>query len=447
MRGFSIAEARKLVFGGASSIVVAVAVTNVLRIFSSIVLTRLLDSEAYGIVGIVTSVAFVMAMLSDTGIIPYVIRHPEGHSKKLLDEVWTIRLVRGCLLTVVMFIAAGPIAQLIGKDYLMLAIMAWSINFFLDGISSLAGVTSVREGQLWRLSIVETVGNAATIVASIVAAALIHSYWAIIIGMLAGQSLRVVMSYMFFEKSFRRFRFSMLRSREIWQFSRNIAASSVLTLLILQTDKLVLAKMMSLTVFGLYSIATTLATAPEAIANPYCTRVLYPAFAAAVREAPDTLRTIFYSVRRNVSLLYAFGVGGLIGGAQLLVDVLYDPRYAAVAMYLQIVAIRVVLRLPNMVAYEAMVALGQTRPGLIANIARVVWLTVGTAIALWHGNAILMVVVVATDEVPATLYYWGVLRRNRLLRVREELLYFLMIGVGMAAGLAVLESARALFYS
>ena len=446
MSGFSITQAKKLLSGGGASIVVAVAITNVLRIFSSIVLTRLLNSEAYGIVGIVTSVAYALAMLSDSGIVPYVIRHPDGTSKTLLDEVWTIRLVRGCALTVLMFIAAGPIAHLIGKDYLATAIMAWSVNFFLDGISSLAGVTSVREGQLWRLSIVETVGNAVMIAASITAAALIHSYWAIIIGMLTGQSVRAVLSYVCFENSYRKLRFSGPRSREIWQFSRNIAASSILTLLIFQLDKLVLARMMSLTVFGLYAIAVTLAAAPEAIANPYCARVLYPAYAAAVREAPETLRAIYYSARRGVSLLYALGIGGLIGGAQLLVDVLYDPRYAAVAMYLQIIAIRIALRMPNVVANEAMVALGHTSPGLIANIGRAVWLVAGAAIALLYGNAILMVFVVATDEVPATLYYWAALHRYRLLRVREELLYFLLIGVGAAMGLAVFWAARALFY-
>ena len=446
MSGFSITQAKKLVSGGGASIIVAVAITNVLRIFSSIVLTRLLDSEAYGIVGIVTSVAYAIGMLSDTGIVPYVIRHPDGTSKVLLDEVWTIRLVRGCALTVIMFVAAGPIAHLIGKDYLTTAIMAWSAVFVIDGFSSLAGVTSVREGQLWRLSIVETVGNAVMIAASITAAALLHSYWAIIIGMLTAQAVRAVMSYVCFDNSYRNLRFSRLRSREIWQFSRNIAASSILTLLIFQLDKLVLAKMMSLTVFGLYAIAVTLATAPEAIANPYCSRVLYPAYAAAVREAPETLRSIYYSARRGVSLLYALGIGGLIGGAQLLVDVLYDPRYAAVAMYLQIVAIRIVLRMPNVVANEAMVALGYTSPGLIANIARAVWLVIGAAIALWYGNAVLMVFVVATDEVPATLYYWAALHRHRLLRVREELLYFLLIGVGVAAGLAVFWAARTLFY-
>ena len=34
-----------------------------------------------------------------------------------------------------------------------------------------------------------------------------------------------------------------------------------------------------------------------------------------------------------------FGVGGLLGGAQLIVNILYDPRYHSVATYLQWIAI------------------------------------------------------------------------------------------------------------
>lgn len=439
MSGSRVLRGRVALFGGGSSIVFAVVTTNILRIFSSVVLTRLLNSEAYGVVGIVTSVAFVMAMISDSGITPFVVRHPEGKSQKFLDEVWTIRLIRGCILTIIMLIAASPIARLMGKEFLAGAIMAWSFSFLLDGISSLSNVTSVREGQLWRLSMVELAGNAMTIAATIIAALLIHSYWAIIIGMLTGLFLRVVMSYVFFVGSLRNFRLSRARTREIWGFSRNIAFSSILTLLIFQIDKLILAKMMTLTAFGLYSIAVALASAPEAIAYPYCSRVLYPAYAAAVREAPQTLRAVYYHSRRWISWLYAAGVGGLIGGAHMLVGILYDPRYLAVAPYLQIIAIRVALRLPNIAANEAMVAIGQTRAGLMANIARALWLILGASIALWNGNILFMVFVVATDELPASLYYWTALRKNGLFRLREELAYFLAIGIGYVIGAAVFD--------
>lgn len=432
-------RARRLLAGRAASVVTGVAVTNSLRIFSSIALTRLLDSSSYGVVGIVTSVAFMIAMLTETGIIPFVIRHERANDRVFLDEVWTIRLVRGALLTLAMIALASPIAAFLGKRYLALVIMAWSFSFLLDGLTSLSFATGVREQRLWRLSLLDMATSVSSICLSIVSAIVLHNYWAMMIGMLGSQALRVVLSYRLFPAAGRMLRFNLDRSREIWAFSRNIALSSALSLFIFQVDKVLLARMMPLAAFGLYAIATTLATAPEAIATPYCGRVLYPAYADAARGARASLGQVFYGLRRRLSLLYAVGVGGLIGGAPVLVGILYDARYAGVALLLRIVAVRVLLRMPNLAAYEATIAVGNTRTGLFANVARAAWLLAGGAAALWRGDPLVMVGVVATDEVPATLWYWFALRRLAILRVTEELLYFASAAIGIGLGAAALQ--------
>lgn len=442
MSGSWRVRARQLLTGRASSVVTAVAFTNVLRVFSSLALTRLLDSSSYGVVGIVTSVAYVIAMLTDTGIIPFVVRHERAADPQFLDEVWTIRLVRGAMLTLVMAAVAGPVAHFLGKDALTAVIMAWSFSFLLDGMTSLAFATGVREQQLWRLSILDMVTSIMAMILSIVSAFVLRSYWAIMIGMLGSQVIRVGLSYALFRGSGRRLRFSPARSREVWAFSRNIALSSVLSLFILQADKIFLARMMPLATFGFYAIATTLATAPEAIAGPYNGRILYPAYVKAAQGGKAALARAYYAVRRRVSLLYAVGVGGLIGGAPVLVDILYDPRYVSVAPLIQIVAVRVLLRLPNLAAYEVTVAQGDTRSGLIGNLCRAVWLMVGGAVGVWYGDAWLMIAVVSTDEIPATFWYWWVLGRQGLLNLREELMFFGAAGLGLCTGAAGLALWR-----
>lgn len=427
-------RARQVLTAPSASIITSVVVVNVLRIFSSIALTRLLDSSAYGVVGIVTSIAYVIAMLSDAGIFPFVIRHKDAADQRFLDEVWTIRLVRGALLTIVMIALAAPIARFLGKEALTAVIMVWSFSFLLDGLSSLAAATGIRDQQLWRLSIIDMATSIMAMALSVASAIVLHSYWAMLIGMLGSHAGRGVLTYALFARSGRRLRFSAARSREIWAFSRNIALSSGLSLFILQADKVMLARMMPLAAFGFYAIATTLAAAPEAIANPYAARVLYPAYVKAAEAGTAALRRTFYAVRRHLSLLYALAVGGLIGGAPILVGLLYDPRYLAVGPLLQIVAIRVLLRMPNLAAYQATIALGDTRAGLIGNVCRTGWLVVVGAIAVVRNDAWLMIVAVATDEIPATLWYWWALWRKALLDIREELLFFVTAAAGAGLG-------------
>jgi O-antigen/teichoic acid export membrane protein len=127
-------------------------------------------------------------------------------------------------------------------------------------------------------------------------------------------------------------------------------------------------------------------------------------------------------------------VGGLIGGAPLLIEILYDPRYRGVAPFLQLLAIAPLLRMSALSANEAMLALGYTRSTFLANIFRLIWLAIGGTIGLTTGHIMLIVATVGTIEVPGLLCFWWNLRRVHLLNLREES-YGLIAGVaGVGVG-------------
>jgi O-antigen/teichoic acid export membrane protein len=124
-----------------------------------------------------------------------------------------------------------------------------------------------------------------------------------------------------------------------------------------------------------------------------------------------------------------FAVGGLLGAAQLIVNILYDPRYHAVAPFLRLIAISAVLRITTAAANEVLIAAGRMRATFLANMCRVIWLAVGGGIGLWTGNIMLLVAIVGTVEIPGMLCYWWFLHRAKLLNLREE-------SYGLAAGAA-----------
>lgn len=447
-RGLSVQRLRQLATGDAASIAAGVAATNILRIVSSMTLTRLLDSHAYGVVGVITSIAYMLTMLSDIGLLGFIVRHTEGDDPKFLDQIWTIRLARGAMLTVVMAAVATPASALLGKPELALVVAVWSLSFLIDGLSSLAFATAIRGKQLWRLSALDFSGNLTTFIVSISAAVILHSYWALIIGMLTGAAAKALLSYILFPATRRRWHFDRARSAELWRFSRFIAMSSMLSLLILQSDKMVLARLMPLSAFGLYSIAVTLAAAPSALAAPYSTRVLYAIYARTVRDNIAALPRVFYAARRKVVLLYMFGVGGMIGAAPLITALLYDPRYRSVTPFLQLILITTLLRITSLSANEALIACGRMRATFIANLCRVAWLAIGGGVGLWIHDIMLLVAIVGTVEVPGMLCYWFFLRRERLLDLRQEALGLASgasgVGLGWLVATAVLTLAPSL---
>jgi O-antigen/teichoic acid export membrane protein len=433
-RGLNVQRLRQLATGAAASIAVGVAATNLLRIVSSMTLTRLLDAHAYGVVGVITSIAYMLTMLSDVGLLGFIVRHAEGDDPKFLDQIWTIRLTRAAMLTTTMILVARPASALLGKPELAPVVAVWSISFLLDGLSSLAFATAVRNRQLWRLSALDFSNNITTFIVSITLALQWHSYWALIGGMIAGATTKAVMSYILFPTTRRRWHFNRNRSLELWRFSRFIAMSSILSLFILQSDKLVLARLMPLSAYGLYAIAVTLAAAPGALAAPYATRVLFATYSKTVRENRDALPRIYYSARRKFVLLYMFMVGGMLGATPLIIALLYDPRYRGVTPFLQLISITAILRMSSLPANEVLIACGRMRATFIANVFRITWLAIGGALGLWTGNIMLLVAIVGTVEVPGMLSYWFFLRRERLLNLREEGYGLGMAGAGIALG-------------
>ena len=395
--------------------------------------------------GVITSVAIILQLVSDIGVQPFVIRHQRGDDPAFLDEIWTLRLIRSTALTLIMAALSIPVAIFLGKPEFAPVLAVWSLNFLIDGLSSMSFATAIRERKLWRLTCSELSSSVAQLIVAVAVALIWRSYWALVTAMLVGAVMRTILSYTLFAQSRRRWSLSGERAREMWTFSRFIAPSSLMAVLILQADKIVLARMLPLAVYGLYAVAATLAATGPALAANYSRRVLYPAYAEIARTKPDRLRMILYEKRRWVTLLYMAAMGAVGGGASLIVTILYDPRYLPAAIYLQWLSISAVLALANNASEELLIAAGKLRVTLYVNMGRIAWLSLGVGVTIVTGHTMLLVAAFGTVEVVAMLIYWLNLKRLGLFDIREEAMGLLAGFAGAVLGYAAMRFGFALF--
>ena len=427
-----------LASGGAASIIFAAICSSLLRIVSSVTLTRLLDVQAFGIVALVTSVGFVFQLVSDIGVQPFIIRHARGDDPVFLDEIWTLRLIRSVILTLVMAASAGLSARLLGKPEFAPVIMLYSLSFALDGLSSMSFATSIRERKLWRLAMLDLFASIAQFIVAVILAFVFHNYWSILFAILSASAVKVVLSYTMFPNSVRRLRFSRDTSREMWNFSRFIAPSSLMTVFILQSDKLVLARLMPIAAFGLYALSQTISTAGPGLASSYSRRVLFPAYAEAVRSGSQSLRQVFYRARRWQNLFYMLAIGGIGGAADLIVSLLYDPRYHGVVIYLRILSIGAAFVLVTASSEEMIIALGNLKNTVLVSLTRLLWIFGGVAVSLiFKTNMIFLVIIFGTGEVAAAIFWWTKLHKVQLLDLREEAAGVLAALIGAVTGFIV----------
>jgi len=438
---------RQQLTGPSAFLVVSTVLMNVARIFNTVVLTRLLAPDVFGLSGIILSTFFVIGMISDVGFQAYVVRHHKGDDPKFLDAVWSIHVSRGIILAATAMIFAFPVGHLLQKPALPLPLMGAALIFIIDGMTSTTMFTALRTGSVRRLSVIDLVVALVQMVFGILAAFVLRNIWAVIASMIFGSLLKTMASYFAFPNSRRRFGYDPEVSADLWRFSRMIGASSILTLFIAQTDKLVLARGLTLDEFGAYAIAATLAVAPTGLVGTYAARIIYPLMARVWQTAPETMRETFYASRGMVFYLYGFGGGMMIGGAGLLIRLLYDPRYVLAATYLPILAISTALFMMTHSAQEAMVAMGRTRTTFEMNVVRIAWLVAGTLLMLTPAGSMAIVIAVGTIELPAYIYASIAMRRLEVFSVRYEAIALLAIGAGVAAGAAAQIIGTMLFPS
>ena len=420
--------------GGETSVVAGTLIMqNGLRLAGSMVMTRLLTAEAFGIIGVITSVLVTFALISDIGITAFIIRHRGAEDENFVNELWTLRLIRSIVLTVGVLAFSAPIANFLGKPELVYAIAISSLTFVIDGLDSLGALLALRGRKITRLSQLDILSQVINLGLTILLAALLRSYWAILLGNMVSQILRVWLSYYMFPGVRHRWRFSKVRAQEMWTFSRYITASTILTLIIRQSDKIVLAKVFSLNLFGIYIIAAGLAAVPTGIAGAYGARILLPRYGETARNNPEALKARYYSERILFHLMYAAGVGVLAGCAPIAVSILYDPRYQEAAFYLQILLLGSFFAFSNAAANDVMIVSGKSYFTLSSNVVRLAYFSTAGLAAFLYMGALGLILVVATIEMVAQVYAWVVLRKLQLFDLPRELA---IIGSGLA-GLAL----------
>ena len=432
----SLAVRRLLAFAGSRTGILALTTVGnlVVRTASSMLLPRLLTPSDFGIVGIITAVFFAVEMVTDLGFEAFVIRDSRTGDRHFRDVIWTIHAKRGLGLFAAVAIASPAIAWAFGKPVIALPLAVASLILFINGLASLSLMTALRHDKSRELSLLEFGLQILQTTACLLLALWWRNAWSIIAAMLLQSVLRTLCSYAFFHGSAQRIDRDRAISREFLAFSRVILLSSALTLVIGQTDKFILGRLFTLEEFGLYAIALTIASAPLAFGGSYVRRIAFPVYAQTYRQAPGELHKVYYRVRRAVSALYAFGCGGLIGGAPLLVALLYDPRYASSAAFISLLMISTALRLPNTAASELLTAAGNMKRMLGITVVRVVWLAIAIPIGFIMFGTMGIVGAVGLIEVPAMLFCWILLRRLHVLDLRQELLFIALIAAGAAIG-------------
>ena len=416
---------------------VGFAGAQVLRFASSLILSRLLFPEAFGLAALVSIFTFGLVMLSDVGLLESVVQNKRGDDQRFLDTAWTLQVARGVLLWLMACVLAWPMALAYGQPELSWMLVVGSSSLLILGFSSTSLFTLRRRmasGQLVRM---ELAAQGFGLVVTVPFAYWFPSAWAIVTGGLASAVYRTVASHLIDVGYRNRLGWDAEARHAIVSFGKWIFASSAFEFFSRQGDRLLLGHYLGVATLGVYSIASLLAEALGSATARISHSVLFPLFSQIRRDDPARLRELYYKTRLRLDLFGLVPIGMCMVLSQTLVDVLYDHRYQEAGWMLRLLCVRVAMGTILVPLSTCLFSSGHTQYGLIQNAVRVIWILVGIPLAWSQWGVQGVVWTAATCELPALVVLWRAFHKLGLLMPRRELIAVAAVVVGLMLGWAV----------
>lgn len=423
------------------------AVSQAIRLGGSLVMTRLLVPEMFGVMAIASMVTVILNMMSDLGVHQNIVQSRRGEDPVFLDTAWVVQIARGVLLWLVaLLLSAGlhfanlgglfPAASVYTSPVLPLVIAAGGFSAVILGFQATGVSIAHRKFEQKRLVQIEFVSQLAGLTFMIGIGVATRSIWALVAGGLVGSATAVVLGHGWLKRHRNRFRWDRSALRELISFGKWTFVSSVFTVLAVNGDRLLLGGFVDAHVLGLYAIAALILGAIEGALGRLFTVVSLPALSEVARNDPARLREIYYRLRIPGDLLLLFAAGVLFAAGQGVIDLLYDPRYRAAGGMLQVLAFSFIASRYG-ISYHIYLAVGKPRYLAIINMVRCVSLFMivpplyafgGTQAAIWG---------IALHALAMIPFVLGFNARLGLVDARREFLVLFALPFGIACGYAL----------
>ncbi|MGH2415277.1 MAG: oligosaccharide flippase family protein, partial [Microcystaceae cyanobacterium] len=324
-----MASLKKLAIRGAIWTILGFGSIQILRFGNNLVLTRLLQPEYFGLMALVTTLRVGLELFSDVGIAQNIVNSKRGDEPAFLNTAWTIQIIRGVIIWIVCLLLSFPMANFYNDQRLVWLIPIAILYSIFDGFSSTSVHTLHRRMELGRLSLYELILQASFLSTLCLLVWLYPNVLALAIGTMIGGIYKLVSSYWLIPKYSNRFAWEPEAAKEILSFGKWMFIASALMFAAEQSDRLVLGKILSLQMLGVYTVAYTLASIPREVIKQLSYKVIFPAISQQADLPRASLRTKIIRQRWLILIGCAIVLAILVTIGDLVVAALYDQRYAA----------------------------------------------------------------------------------------------------------------------
>jgi O-antigen/teichoic acid export membrane protein len=342
-------------------------------LFSMLILARILSPTDFGVAAMATVVIGFLYAFTEVGAAMHLIRAKEA-SRADCDTAWTITLVQHAFVGLMLAALAHPAAAYFGEPRVVPVIYVVALTAFVAGFANIGLILARRELKFDLDFRFHVYTRLVILVATVGGALYLRSYWAIVLGNLAGTATSVFLSYLMHPY---RPRWSLEKLPEYLRFAMSIVPMQAANTVHSMISQFLVGGLGNAATMGAFTVSSSLARVFTAEVVEPMGRGLFPNYA---RLAADKARLsrVYRRVLGMVPLVVIPVGVGMSATATDVVAVLLGPQWesaASLIRYLAIgaVAYAVTLTMNN----QILVATGHERSAAV-----LAWLRLGLTVPI-----------------------------------------------------------------
>lgn len=342
---------------GAAINMMAIAIRMFLNVIVTLpILARMLGPDIFGLAAMAMTLIMFLSVFGDIGIAPALVRTRDTSRALWSTASWTTLCI-GLTLTLIAYVSAPFLAAFYGEPQVTPLARALAGAIGLQVVYSVPIAWLQREQRLATIAIIDIVS---VVISSVIALGLAFSgagVWAIIGQQLSIPVVKCLLAVITAKVPLDR-RYEWKTIEPIIGFSIWMTASTFVTFLNRQSDKLLIGRYFGTDALGLYSRAYQLVQLPNQIISQGIGFAAYPAM-AKVQDDRVWLGLLYMKLTGAVSIFAIPTAAFLCVAAEPLILVLLGPKWIEIAQTFSLLAMVGAVQALNSTATNVQKALGR----------------------------------------------------------------------------------------
>jgi O-antigen/teichoic acid export membrane protein len=422
---------------GAAYIALFTVLATLLRLVNSIVFSHMFVPEYFGLLALVTTMLVGLNLFSHLGLQDSVVQNPRGDEPDFINTAWTLQVIRGIGIFLVTILLAWPAAHFYKAPQMIWLLPLLGFGCVIAGFASPSTLSLARHLGVRQLSNLELMNQLVAFLATVGWALISPTVWALAGGRLIAELTRTLHSYTMMRELKPRFVLDKTVVKEIVRFGRWILVGTILNYLALQSDRLILGKLVALKVLALYGIAYNISDLPRQVILQFCSKVGFPFIAKFMQKSREEYNAVLVKYRAPVLLVGAILLTGTICTGDLFILHVYDKRYAGAAWMVAVLAAGLWHTLLYSTLSPAIMALQKSHYNAIAYAAYCVTLFALLPVGFHYYGIVGATIGVAAADLPVYIIYLIGAAREGIFVWRQDAWTTCAFAGILAAGLAL----------